>query len=224
MGRNISEELIKSANQIREKYRALKRGKFNIEEQRLEELKPLLDPLNKLVEDKKSENKLVVPQPPPLPKTPFSTPSRIPALNARPIPHSLQFGLIASKYLSKYLSHDATVDKTYGVRSENNKFYIGNKEVEIANDDVTIGEKTFIGTDGLWQLLTLKDPKDYTPEDLANYKEILLITNAHKKSYEANQAISSNKGNKYKTIIKPMFTSTGEGLKEVTGNKIDYVY
>ena len=25
-------------------------------------------------------------------------------------------------------------------------------------------------------------------------------------------------------IIRPLFTSVGEGLKQVTGNKIDYVY
>ena len=36
--------------------------------------------------------------------------------------------------------------------------------------------------------------------------------------------MSSNKYPKYNEIIKPMFKTVGEGLREVTGNKIDYVY
>lgn len=215
------QELIKTANQIREKYRALKRGKFIIEEQRLEDLRPITEPLQKLVQDK--IDKPVVQKLKALPSTPSRIPLRLETIQAPP--PSLELGLTASKYLANYLKKDNITDSTYGIRSEdNNKFYIGNKNIEIAHDDITLEGQTYEGTDGLWQLLTLKDPKKYTRDDLENYKSILIKTNAHKKGYKPDGALSSNKHTKYTKIIKDLFAVTGEGFKEVSGNKIDYIY
>jgi hypothetical protein len=60
---------------------------------------------------------------------------------------------------------------------------------------------------------------------LDTYKEMMLLTNAHKQSYEATKQINSNRGNKYITIIKGLFQNyTGSGVK--IGSKIkggDYV-
>ena len=36
--------------------------------------------------------------------------------------------------------------------------------------------------------------------------------------------MSSNRHSKYVNIIKPLFKTVGSGLRQVTGNKIDYVY
>ena len=131
---------------------------------------------------------------------------------------------MASKYFSYYLSRSSIIDTTYGIRIEDNKFYIGNEDVAIANDDITIEDKDYKGTKGLWELLTLKEPKDYSQEDLHVYKEILEKTNGHLKNYKDNAQIASNKYYKYIHIIKPLFQIGGSGLREVTGNKIDYLY
>ena len=225
----MEEELIKSANQIREKYRALKRGRFILDEERQESFKPITEKLEMLVDANKNKEEQIVPvqYTPPTPRV--STPSRIPMIQARPTPDTLEFGKLAAKYLANYLlpkGKRAATDTTYGIRKDENSsnFHIGNEIVEIMNDDITVGGKTYTGTTGLWELLTLKSPKDYTERDLANYKEILVKTSAHKKGYAPNATISANKHEKYTKVIAPLFSKTGDGLKEVTGNKIDYVH
>lgn len=219
--KNIQQELVDSANQIREKYRALKRGKFLEAEERFQTFQPLIEPLQELKKITSERPRMEI-----LPMTP-SRISMIPRLQQPQQPHTpqkLDFGLLASDYLGNYLSRSSMTDTTYGIRREANKFFIGNKEVEIASDDITVANKTYKGTKGLWQLLTLKEPEDYTPVDLQNYKEILEATNGHLKSYKDGAPMSSNRHTKYLNIIKPLFKSVGEGLRQVTGNKIDYIY
>ena len=64
-------------------------------------------------------------------------------------------GAIARKYLNK-----PDTDKTFGVRKIGKHHYIGNKHVIIKDDDITIkeGGDKFLGTAGLWGLITSKDP------------------------------------------------------------------
>lgn len=216
--KNIQKELVESANQIREKYRALKRGQFLEAEQRYNSFQPLIEPLQELKSLTMPKTEAV--------REPLaiSTPSRIPILYGTPTPKRLDFGLMASEYLGHYLSKNNTTDTTYGLRRDGTKFFIGNKEVQIANDDIIIDDKVYSGTRGLWELLTLKRPSEYTSSDLEQYKEILEITSGHLKGYKPDGNIMSNAYYKYTQIIKPLFKTTGQGLREVTGNKIDYVY
>lgn len=224
--RNIQQELLDSANQIRQKYRALKRGQFIEAEQRFNTFQPLIEPLQELKNiAESSKNKSEVTNLPRITENISSgTPSRIPILHGPVTPKRLDFGLLAAEYLGQYLSKNNSTDTTYGIRRDNNKFYIGNQEIEIANDDITIGNKTFTGTKGLWELLTLKKPSEYTNPDLENYKEILELTNGHLKGHKPGAAIASNAHYKYINIIKPLFKTSGEGMREVTGHKIDYIY
>lgn len=236
---SVKKELIESANQIREKYRALKKGRFLEAEERLQTFQPLIEPLEELKNLAKAKNseQQIVPFYHNLPavqeeelegevegETSQLTPSRIPVLYKTPPPKTLAFGKLAAEYLSTYLSRNNLSDTTYGIRNDKGKFYIGNKEIEIFNDNITIGDKSFEGTRGLWELLTLKEPKDYSKNDLKNYKEILQITSAHKKGFKDDAQISSNKFVKYNKIIKPLFEVKGTGMREVTHNKIDYIY
>lgn len=39
--------------------------------------------------------------------------------------------------------------------------FIGNKEIEMANDDITIIDQIHKGTKELWELLTLKEQLNY---------------------------------------------------------------
>ena len=218
MKTNIQQELVDSANKIREKYRALKRGQFLEAEERLEAFKPLIEPLQALA----SKETAPPPYKPNLSIMP-KTPSRIPVL-APVTPQKLDFGFLASAYLGNYLSKNSVADTTYGIRRDGNTFFIGNKEIEINNNDITIEDKIYKGTKGLWELLTLKEPTNYNESDLQNYKEILETTSAHLKGYKAGAPLSSNKHTKYTNIIKPLFKTTGGGMRQVTGNKIDYIY
>ena len=54
---------------------------------------------------------------------------------------------------------------------------IGNKDVYfLADDNFRIGNRTYHVTPGLYELITFKDPLQYTKEDLANYASIVRQT------------------------------------------------
>jgi hypothetical protein len=129
-------------------------------------------------------------------------------------------------------------DHKYGVRYDpsSESFKVGNSKLSIVNQDLIIQKKTYKGTKGLYELLFKKAPNNYTPDDLKQYKEIILKTNAHKRYYQANQQIDGSKLAKYKNIIAPLILTTreqeeeqqstsGQGLsKEVNKNAIDLIY
>ena len=88
-------------------------------------------------------------------------------------------GPIAAKYLRKFTSKDA--DKVDGIR-DNEGLYIGDTRIGMIGDNITVGEKEYQGTPGLWELITMKLPDDevYDDDDYKNYADILVNTNALK--------------------------------------------
>ena len=55
-------------------------------------------------------------------------------------------------FAEQYLRMFATVsgaDKTFGLRDEDGKFYIGNKEAQIKENNIIVGNKEYTGTPGL---------------------------------------------------------------------------
>ena len=44
-------------------------------------------------------------------------------------------------------------DKTFGLRDKDGRFYIGNKEAKINDNNIIVGDKTYTGTPGLWKLI-----------------------------------------------------------------------
>ena len=61
-------------------------------------------------------------------------------------------GDIAEQYLRKFASKCGT-DKTFGLRDKDGKFYLGNKEAQIKENNIIAGDKEYAGTPGLWQLI-----------------------------------------------------------------------
>lgn len=93
---------------------------------------------------------------------------------------------------------------TYGLRFENG-YVIGDTPVLYRKNKVTLQGKDFVVTDGLHELLVKRIPQHYTAEDLAIYKDILILTNAHKKQYNPTSRINANSSWKYKNIISVLF-------------------
>src|SRR6218665_150372 len=129
----------------------------------------------------------------------------------------LELGDIATKYLQQYASDIRTVDTTFGINSKNGVFYIGDSPISIQNNDVTVEDKTYAGTPGLWELLTMANPNKtiYDSDDLEEYAEILHVTNAMRQPKNPSKPKSS-KSQKYKKIIKPIWDAkVGKGVATV---------
>ena len=61
-------------------------------------------------------------------------------------------GDIAEQYLRKFASASGT-DKTFGLRDKDDKFYIGNKEAKVKENNKIVGGKEYAGTPDLWELI-----------------------------------------------------------------------
>ena len=127
-------------------------------------------------------------------------------------------GDIAYEALSK-----PNTDKTFGVRKEGDHHYIGNKHVIITeDDDIVIKESgdRFVGTKGLWELITSKKPnKDlYKEEDYADYERLMIKTNALHHNYDpSNPLPRGSKSDKWKFLLAPIWHTRekyyeGEGV------------
>jgi hypothetical protein len=124
-----------------------------------------------------------------------------------PDTRTLELGPIASTYLQKYASSKIETDTTFGIRGGNDgNFYIGKSQIAIQGNDIIVGNTTYVGTPGLWELIALKDPNDqiYTAADVENYAKILNQTDAMRQDKNPNRPKSSRSA-KYSKIIRPIW-------------------
>ena len=96
-------------------------------------------------------------------------------------------GDIAEHYLRKFASGSDT-DNTFGLRDEDGKFYIVNKEAKLKENNIIVGDMEYVGTPGLWELIvaTTPDGKIFIYGDYDNYAEIMHSTNClRRNNYES---------------------------------------
>src|SRR5215510_4482815 len=119
------------------------------------------------------------------------------------------FGRVASPYLSEHAKKvKRNLDRVYGLRKKGNVFMIGDSDVLVdTNSNLTIKGRKFEGTEGLWQLLALKnvDLDNVSKEDLSTYKSILQLTNGHLEGYAPGGSINVTGGIKFGTVIAKLF-------------------
>ena len=82
----------------------------------------------------------------------------------------------------------SSADKTFGLRDNNSKFYIGNKE-KIKKNNIIVGDMEYIGIPGLWQLIVARthDHTIFTNGDYVNYAEIMNSTNALRRNNDESE-------------------------------------
>lgn len=168
-----------------------------------------------------------------------------------PLEDDLDVSNIHEEYIKKQAQQTDSpkIDSTYGFRYKNGDLRLGNQVVYTREDDngdlvYSIKQKNFPVTHGLTDLLLMNDPRRYTDQDLKTYKNMLLLTNAHKKNYvKSNDVVRDKSQPKYIKIISQLFpegkksvrrsmTKTGECLKKpqtnfkkfVNKKGYDYVY
>lgn len=139
-----------------------------------------------------------------------------------------------------YRKHfETSKDIPFGVRMVNDKLMLGSNIVSITDKIMKVKGSTYNLTPGLYNLLFMKQPDldIITEDDKRNYKILLLETNAHRRDFNPNKAIKSNKGKKYLNIIKPLFQLSkqhvrsdvptyGQGLPTMknVSSDVSYVY
>ena len=125
----------------------------------------------------------------------------------------IELGPIAVNSLIEAFSKGG-IDRSNGLYAKDKKFYIGNKEVIINNNDITIkkggnsgNDIKFTGTSGLWKLITernIPNKSEFTSHELINYIYIMHIT---KTTYVNNDPSRAKKGGgnkKVNELIKPL--------------------
>ena len=130
----------------------------------------------------------------------------------------INFGPLAVDALLKAFTKK-DIDKFYGIYAEDGKFKIGNEFITIEDNDIKVKDKNFEGTKGFWNLVTSKEPENYTEEDLSKYQQLVILTNAAYRNNDPTQNYPKNsRGNKWKNIIKPIW----EGIKAQKKDEEEY--
>ena len=112
------------------------------------------------------------------------------------------------------------VDKTFGLYAKNKKFYIGDKPVTIKNNDIIIEGEEYIGSPGLWELITSNNPQNFTEEDYNNYISLLLQTNTIYQNNNSNSTKpKSSGGSKWLNLISPVWEHIRESKKPLPKEK-----
>lgn len=227
----IVEEFLKSKKNIKQNFLSERLGDIGLQRELTKMYKPIVDSQSTISKEQKAllstikENSaettnalkaLPASISASLKTLPFKQYPSIEAYEEDPVSDvkTLELGEIATKYLQQYASDKRTVDTTFGINSKAGVFYIGNSPISIYNNDVTVGDKTYAGTPGLWELLTMANPNEtiYNNDDLEEYAEILHVTNAMKQAKNPSKPKSS-KSQKYKQIIKPIWDAKiGKGV------------
>ena len=128
-------------------------------------------------------------------------------------------GPTASKYLLPTFRQKATQSDIKPGDPKGTFFKINETPIKIENDDIIIKDVRFMGTDGLWELITSKDIPDiekYNAIDLQDYITIMHVTKA---TYDKNnKRVGGN--NKMKKFIKPFVKTLEKGGGEALIDKI----
>ena len=109
------------------------------------------------------------------------------------------------------------IDTNFGIYKEGDHHFIGDRHVIIEDNNIIFpNDETIKTTRGLWDLITSKNPKNYTDEDYDKYKYLLIKTNAiHKKNNPYNIRAKGNyKGAKWKNIVSPIWKEIMKNMGE----------
>ena len=113
----------------------------------------------------------------------------------------------------------SSTDKTFRLQDKDDKFYIGNKEAKIKENDRIVGDKEYVCTPGLCELIVATTPDDtiFTNGEYDNCAEIMHSTNALRRNNDESETKpKANKSWKWKHILKPILDE--KNLH--TGNRI----
>lgn len=238
MDSNSVKNYVELGRALQEKYDEIRRGIVTHRDMLQEQYKPLLEPLKEISTSLKTQRPITTVKVEEEGKKEKLTEKQIELLNS--------FGPIAYEYLGN--ANPSQRDTTFGIYIKEKRPYLGNLPIFIDDNIITVGGEKFMGTQGLWELLTLKEPKKYSHDDLEVYEHLILKSSAHRHHNDpTSPQVKSSSGNKYLKLIKPMLirhnmlknqqpsksleeeinetSTTGSGLRKILTNApVEYVY
>ncbi|XP_044586068.1 uncharacterized protein LOC123266100 [Cotesia glomerata] len=239
--KDILHQISQASDAIRRKHKILKLGKDTAEKAMEEMFKPIVTPLQSIVESSKLKEENIKKEEKPqvekeevqeqeIEKSLYADPTTYNSLmtddesssnnTAFPIaPPSLTStpkpkNPLLTNYLQRLSSKNKNNDMRYGVRKKHGEMYMGDSNISFANDTITVKERNYPITSGLLELLFTKSPKDtlVTQDDKTKYLEIIQRTNTHRKSYDSSKSIYIDSTDKYKKYITDFVEKHGRGL------------
>ena len=114
-------------------------------------------------------------------------------------------------------------DKTFGIHfGQDGNYHMGaqkgidgvyrgnNKIITIAYNNIYVDGEKFTGTPGLWELIMEDNPKNYTKEDLNNYGNLLVKTNALHQDFDPkNPYPRASRSHKWHSILGTIWVTKG---------------
>ena len=76
-----------------------------------------------------------------------------------------KYGPLAAGFYRNYFNPNGQMNKTFGIHYADGKHKIGDKLIDIIGDNIVINDEVYIGTPGLWSLITDKTSKEYDDND-----------------------------------------------------------
>ena len=139
----------------------------------------------------------------------------------------------AKSAIDYYLDLKKNKDSYYGIQKTNEGYVMGDKSIIIDKDsNITIDDRTYNATPGLWQLIMLNNPKNYTPGDADEYEDIVFRTQVIQNPLTKTPRDKPRSTTKYKTILWefaknyssededeiPPFEKKASGIEYLPGN------
>lgn len=133
------------------------------------------------------------------------------------------------------LEQNGKLDTLYGPHKNSDASWrFGDSALVLSNEKIHIGNKSYLITPGLYQLLFYKNPQHYDRSELDIYERILLDTNALRRNFDSNEQIKGTRAAKYTNIIKKFLEKNkskssvksheGFSLMNLNRQKTNYVF
>ena len=101
-------------------------------------------------------------------------------------------------------------DTTFGIYKGRDGYYLmgkqgikeNEKKVVIAYNNIIVDDEKFRGTPGLWELIMEDKPRNFTKDDMVEYRDLLVKTNALHRDFDPNNPNPrSSSSKKWKNIL-----------------------
>ena len=108
----------------------------------------------------------------------------------------------AQSAIEYYLNQKKNQDKYYGIQKMNGEYRMGDSTVTLDDkSNIYVDDVRFEGTPGLWGLIMLNQPSEYTTEDLHNYEDLVEKTQVIYNPITKSENERPQMTNKYKNIL-----------------------